>query len=129
MCNLKQIVVFPTRGFNILDIVATNRPKLANSSEPIAGLRDHDTAVTVDLDCHAKKLKPMKRKISLWNKVDANNLKNHVSSAVTKFLNSTQGTSTNHLWAGIINMVDSSTNLIPTRYTSTRYSQPGVTRE
>ena len=130
VCNLEQIVEFPTRGFNILEIVATNRPNLVSKSEPIAGLSDHDTAVLVDLDCHAKKLRPKKRKIVLWNKVDSNNLKNLASSAVNKFLNSyTLDTPTNQRWAGIKNIVNSSMNLIPTRYTSTRYSQPWVTRD
>ena len=77
VCNLEQIVEFPRRGFHILEIVATNRPNFA-------GLSDHGTAVIVELDCHAKKLTPKKRKIFLWNKVDSNNLKIHV----TKFLKS-----------------------------------------
>ena len=41
LCNLEQIVEFSIRGFNILEIVATNRPNLVNICEPIAGLSDH----------------------------------------------------------------------------------------
>ena len=129
VCNLEQIVEFPTRGFNIHEIVATNKPNLVSKCEPIPGLSDHDTAVLVDLHCHAKKLKPKKGKIFAWNKVDSNN-SNHASSAVNKFLKSyTLDTPTNQLWVGIKNIVNSSMNMMTTRYTSTRYSQPWVTRE
>ena len=85
-CNLEQIVEFPTRGLNILEIVATNRPNLVNKCEPIAGISDHDTAVLLDVDCHAKKVKQAKRKIYAWNKANITNLKNYVSSAVNNLL-------------------------------------------
>ena len=43
--NLDQIVDFPTRGANILEIMATNRPSLINKCSPHIGLSDHGTSV------------------------------------------------------------------------------------
>ena len=65
-CNLEQIVDFPTRGLNTLDIVATNRPNLVNKCSPNMGLSDHDTSILLDISCHAKKIKPIKRQIYMW---------------------------------------------------------------
>ena len=41
--NLTQLVTFPTRESNILDIFATNRPTLIIKSTPVPGISDHDT--------------------------------------------------------------------------------------
>ena len=38
----EQMVDFPTRKDNILDIFVTNRPSLVNKCSPIPGLGDHD---------------------------------------------------------------------------------------
>ena len=38
----EQMVDFPTRKDNILDIFVTNRPSLVNKCNPIPGLGDHD---------------------------------------------------------------------------------------
>ena len=40
--GLEQIVEFPTRNNNTLDIVLTNRPSLVNRCEGAPGLSDHD---------------------------------------------------------------------------------------
>ena len=37
-----QIVDFPTRGNNILDIFCTNRPSLINVCCPLPGISDHE---------------------------------------------------------------------------------------
>ena len=129
-CDLQQLVDFPTRRNNILDIVATNRPNLLNKCEPIAGMSDHETMVLLDIECYAKRSKPQKRKVFVWRKVDVKQLKSQVAALVTTFINkNTSDTEINHLWQGFKNIVDSSMSLIPTKWTSTRYSQPWVTRE
>ena len=74
-CDLQQLVDFPTRRNNILDIVATNRPNLLNKCEPIAGMSDHETMVLLDIECHAKIFKSQKRKVLVWRKVDIKQLK------------------------------------------------------
>ncbi|XP_072016713.1 uncharacterized protein [Amphiura filiformis] len=67
--GLEQLVDFPTRGDNTLDIVITNRPSLVNRCEGMPGLSDHDI-VYVDLNIQASRSKPVKRKIFLWKRAD-----------------------------------------------------------
>ena len=74
LCNLQQSVCESTRKENILDIFLTNRPSLVNKCITIPGLGDHD-AVLIDTNTKAKLLKPIKRKILLWNRTDLDALK------------------------------------------------------
>ena len=47
--GLSQIVDFPTRGPNTLDIFVTNRPSLINSCESVGGISDHEVVLTKSL--------------------------------------------------------------------------------
>ena len=47
--SLSQIVDFPTRISNILDIFVTNRPSLIESCESIDGISDHEVVLTKSL--------------------------------------------------------------------------------
>ena len=75
-CNLEQIVDFPTRGTNTLEIVSTNRPNLVNKRTPNMGIGDHETTILLDINCHAKNSKPPKCQIFKWNKFNTSRLKN-----------------------------------------------------
>ena len=86
-CNLEQIVNFPTRGNNTLEIVVTNRPNLVNTCTPNMGISDHETTILLDINCHAKKVKQPKRQIFIWNRVNTILLKNHASAEVEVFMN------------------------------------------
>ena len=46
--SVKQLVDFPTRNENILDLFLTNRPSLVNRLEPMPGISDHDTMIYVN---------------------------------------------------------------------------------
>ena len=67
--GLLQIVTFPTRQRNILDIFITNRPTLVRSCTSIPGISDHE-AVCVLSNIIAKVHKSIPRKIVLWNKAN-----------------------------------------------------------
>ena len=41
-CSLSQLVTFPTRNDNTLDIFATNRPSSVEKCEPLSGISDHN---------------------------------------------------------------------------------------
>ena len=64
-----QIVNFPTRGKNILDIFATNRPSLVKSCKPVPGISDHEAVMiysSLKID-----LQPIpKRRIYHWSRGD-----------------------------------------------------------
>ena len=63
--NAEQIVDFPTRGGNTLDLLLTNRVSLLNKCCDIPGFGDHQSAILADIECHPKKQKPISRKIYL----------------------------------------------------------------
>lgn len=44
--NLQQMVDFPTRGENTLDLHLTNRPTLVSKVAPLPGIGDHDIVYT-----------------------------------------------------------------------------------
>ena len=60
-CNLDQVVKFPTRLDNTLDLFLTNRPSLINRCTPIPGIADHDI-VFIESPISATRNKPAKRK-------------------------------------------------------------------
>ena len=74
-CNLEQIVDFPTRKSNILDLVLTNRPSYINRCIPVPGFGDHDTGILTDMICHQQLMKPVKRRVYNWNKANMEKLK------------------------------------------------------
>ena len=57
--NAEQIVDFPTRGDNTLDLLLTNRVSLLNKCCDIPGFRDHQSAILAGIECHSKKQKPI----------------------------------------------------------------------
>ena len=127
---MEQIIDFPTRGENILEIVATNRPNLIYRCLPYPGMSDHDTTILLDIDCHPKKTKQKSRLIHIWNRVDMNEMKKLVSAEVSSFINNnTNDIEINLLWKKFKQIEESAMQLVPKKYTSTRYSKPWITRE
>ena len=50
-CAFTQVVVFPTRQTNILDLFFTNRPSIVQTCNPLPGISDHDiTLVNMNLE-------------------------------------------------------------------------------
>ncbi|XP_072046546.1 uncharacterized protein [Amphiura filiformis] len=88
--GLEQLVDFPTRGDNTLDIVLTNRPSLVNRCEGAPGLIDHDIVFT-DMNVRAYRRKPVRRKIFLWKRADWDVIRHRVKSWSDNFtaINST----------------------------------------
>jgi hypothetical protein len=128
-CNLEQIVDFPTRGPNTLDIMTTNRPNLVTNCSPNMGLSDHDTSIYLEIDCHAKKTKPVKRQIFLWNQADINILQQHVAAEVANFMtNNSLETHIDNMWGSFRKLVETSMKFVPSKLSSTRFSQPWVTK-
>ena len=63
--GLAQLVTFPTRRNNLLDIFATNRPTLVTKCLPIPGISDHE-AVYIETMITAKHNPPVKRYIYIY---------------------------------------------------------------
>ena len=64
-----QIVDFPTRGHNTLDIYAINRPSLVVSCKPVSGIGDHEAILTCST-LLVESQPTCKRKIYNWAKAD-----------------------------------------------------------
>jgi hypothetical protein len=82
--HLKQVVTFPTRHENTLDLFLMNRPSLVNRCEPLPGLGDHEI-VYIDTDISAKLIKSFKRKIYIWKKANKDKFEDQASEMVKQF--------------------------------------------
>ena len=97
--NAEQVVDFPTRGKNTLDLLLTNRFSLLNKCQGIPGLGDHQSAILTDIECHPKKHKPVSRKIYIWKRANLNILRQTIQQNVENFLiNNDLTTPINSLW-------------------------------
>ena len=96
--RLTQIVDFPTRLSNTLDIFLTNRPSLINYCTPIAGISDHK-AVLTESNISIFVQKQLRRKIYLWNRADSSLIRNFFYDFSYEYLHSnTTDTPINQLW-------------------------------
>ena len=85
--ELQQIVNFPTRSNNTLDIVLTNRPSLARQCVGMPGLSDHDI-VFVETSSRAIRHKPARRKILLWKHANFDDIRLKISNWTRNFISS-----------------------------------------
>lgn len=128
-CGLEQMVTFPTRLDNTLDIFLSNRPSLVNRCTPIPGLSDHD-AVFVETPAVAKRGKPVKRKIYLWKKADENKMKSEFIEFKKQFLNNYDSSSPiEEMWNSISTTLKILESSVPSKMTSSRFNQPWINRE
>jgi hypothetical protein len=74
----QQMVDFPTRLNNTLDIFLTNRPSLVNRCCSIPGLSDHDI-VLIDSNVTPHRRKPTRRLIYLWKQANINEMKKELT--------------------------------------------------
>ena len=64
--GFSQVIDFPTRGSNILNIFMTNRPSLLHSCNPISGISDHE-AVCIESSVSITQQQYTNRKSFLWH--------------------------------------------------------------
>ena len=126
----EQIVDFPTRSSNTLDIFVTNRPTLVNKCIPIPGLSDHDI-VMVDANIVPARQKPPKRLIYLWKQCNLTDMEQDLHQSVQGFLKvSTTSTPIDSLWASFKSICMTALHKhVPTKLTSGRFSQPWCNRK
>ena len=125
--GLTQMVDFPTREHNTLDILLTNRPTLISSCSPAPGLSDHDM-VNFTSSIQARRRKPVKRKISLWKKADLDLLNAELSDFTADFVSkNSASTDVNSLWVQFQTACLSALDKhVPSKMTSSRFSQPWI---
>ena len=129
-CGLQQMVTFPTRGDNTLDVFLTNRPYLVNKCAPLPGKGDHDIVYT-DSSITAERSKPVKRKIYLWNKACVDDMKAECYKFQLDFVSKyTVSSPVHQMWSDVNStLLTILENGVPAKMSSTRINQPWITRE
>ena len=98
-CSMEQVVNFPTRKQNTLDLLITNRPSFINKCIPVPAFGDSDSAILSNLICHPQAIKPIKRKIHNWKRGNLGELRKNVREQAVKFVRGNIiNTPVNHLW-------------------------------
>ena len=123
--GLEQIVDFPTRKENTLDLILTSHPsfKLRCKSLPSIGNSDHDI-VLLDIACKPLKPKPVKRKIYLWKKADIYKIKEDLETFKTSFKNTCNRT-VESMWQSFKSEIQKTIEKrVPTKMTQGRHTHP-----
>ena len=95
---MEQVVNFPTRKQNTLELLITNRPSFINKCIPVPGFGNDNSAILSDLICHPHATKAIKRKIHNWKRANLEELRKNVKEQMVKFVcGNTINTPINHL--------------------------------
>ncbi len=123
----EQIVKFPTRGNNTLDIFLTNRPSLIYKCKPMPGVSDHDI-VFVEAKVLTPRKKRPQRKIHLWKRADLGKMKEETETFSADFTDHhTIDTNINKLWDTFRTFcTETMAANVPSKTTSSRFSQPWI---
>ena len=121
--GFQQLVTFPTRRHNTLDIFATNRLSLVEKCEPIPGIGDHESVLIESL-VTAKYIPSAQWTIYLWSKANYTHLSDIIADFSRRFLSEYTVESPVQLWHEFQQLCLECLSLIPSRTSSRRFSQP-----
>ena len=123
--GLEQVIDFPTRGENILNIMLTNRPSLVNSSSGLPALSDHDV-VFAEINARAIRKKPVSRKILLWNRADLQVIRSRVSQLSLDYTSKFSTSTPVNILADTLqnDLEEVIADCVPSKLSSTRPNQP-----
>ena len=126
--SLEQIVDFPTRGDNLLDLVFTSHPShkiRCKPLPPVGPKSDHDI-VLLDTSLQAVRTKPVKRKIYLWKKADTDGIKANLSNYSTEF-RARDFSSVGDMWQDFkATIMATMENFVPSKMSSSRHTHPWI---
>ena len=124
--GIDQIVDFPTRKDNILDLFCTNQSSLINKVKSIPGISDHNI-ILVGASCNPKRsIKNTQHKIYLWKKTNMNDLKNLTSKFESELLTKFDTKTTVNQWwikfkDGINKIIEDN---VPSKMTKSKFTNP-----
>ena len=96
--GLEQVVDFPTRYENLLDILLTNRPSLIGRVDRIPGVSDHQGVPASSL-VKARYRRSVKHKVCLWNRSNTDSVRDEMVSVSHHFvLDNSIHTPVDQLW-------------------------------
>ncbi|KAK3096961.1 hypothetical protein FSP39_005118 [Pinctada imbricata] len=122
---MQQMVDFPTRGENILDLYFTNRPTLVCKVAPLPGLSDHDIVyVESTLKPQVSRSKP--RDIHLFKKTDWDGFREFMGIYRDHVLSNTY-TDVESLWAEFKQKISEGTSsFVPSKRINGKNKLPWV---
>ncbi len=120
---LDQVVDFPTRKQNTLDLVFTSHASLVDRCKPLPPLgKGYHDIILVDTKIQPVRAKPQRRKIHLWDKADHEAIRQELSDInLQQFIDSdieTTWNQTKELFTRLIN------NHVPSKMSSNRPTNP-----
>ena len=90
-----QLVNFPTRGKNTLDLFFTTQPSHIQHCEPIPGISDHDIILTTV----KSNIKPANHNVYLWRHANLQDMREDILNFSSDFTNThTIETPIEELW-------------------------------
>ena len=123
-----QLVDFPTRGQNTLDVFLTNYPSYEYTCQPrpLTGISDHEiiclTSV-VDVDYHQATIK----KVYLWHSANFNDIRPMANNLSGEFLNNYDtDTPIEELWSEFNHICRKCLNQVPTKLSNKHPQQPWI---
>nr|XP_054769536.1 uncharacterized protein LOC129277373 [Lytechinus pictus] len=129
--NLQQVVNFPTRQQNMLDLLFTTNPTLIDSVKPIPGISDHDSVVQIDFTGTVKHKKSKAHRVYNYKKANFDKIRTELWSFSEEFFINSPGTkSVNLNWESLkCKLTYLKEKYIPSKMSSTRFNLPYITRE
>lgn len=129
--NLQQVVNFPTRQQNMLDLLFTSNHTLVDSVKPIPGISDHDSIIQVDLNASVKHQKTQAHKVYNYKKADFDKIRSELLAfSDVYFNNDPDALSVNQNWEALKSkLLYLKEKYIPSKMSSTRFNIPYITRE
>jgi hypothetical protein len=126
--DLEQVVNFPTRQDNILDLVLTSHPSLVNRCKPLPGISDHDI-VLIDANVRATRTRTPKRKIYLWKTANTQELQDEVRTNMEDF-SSNEFPTIDDMWTSFKNiLLNAMEKSVPSKLSRSKPTHPWITTE
>ena len=126
--SLEQIVDFPTRGDNQLDLVFTSHPshKVRCKPLPPIGLKSDHDVVLLDTSLQAVRAKPVKRKIYLWKKADTEGITTTLSN-YSKGFRAEAFSSVEDMWQNLKTAITTTMEkFVPSKMSSSKHTHPWI---
>lgn len=87
--QMYQVVTFPTRAQNILDLCFVSHPDMITACEPVPGLSDHDTVLITFQSC-TPKIKQNSRIVYLYKLADWDKIREELSNLTDTYFDLNQ---------------------------------------
>ena len=124
--GFSQLVDTPTRGKNILDLFATNRPSLVNKVTVSPGISDHEV-ICVESVLTATVAETIPRKVYLWHKANMQLINDKVVDFCKDFTSHYSiSTSIQDLWESFKSFCQECLDLVPHRFYKSSTKQPWI---